>query len=230
MISIKGREFNVTPEPADFWGWVAQGKYDSEWELLERFLRPEDTFLDLGAWVGSHSLFASTITKRVVAVEPDPVAFRILQRNVGDSDIAVCRHAVTGHTGFIELGSGYLGASTTRANPEAGNGIGPWEPGNLFEIECTTLREFAERLPDPLFIKIDVEGSEEQIFEDFDFFAERKPTVYLETHPFWWRREQQTWEAIGRVAALYKHVYDIKGEPIDLRSAAPKQLVLTDRA
>lgn len=236
MITIKGQQFDVAAEPADFWGWVAEGRYDSEWNILERFLRPEDTFIDLGAWVGSHSLFASTIARRVYAVEPDPVAFKILEKNVQGLPIHICKAAIAGYRGAITLGSGFLGASTTRANKHEGAGIGPWVEAQTFEVDCTTLRDFIGYIPSGLvdvnrtfFIKMDVEGSEEDILQDFEFFEEHKPTVYLETHPFWWKHEQQTWEKIFKIASLYKNTYGLNMERVDLRSTTPRQVILTDR-
>jgi FkbM family methyltransferase len=203
-VEIGGHKFQVGENPSDFWQWVAEGRYDKEWNLIAAYLRPEHTFLDLGAWVGSHSLFASTIAKRVVAVEPDPVAYEILIRNVdlSDSPIEVFRMAVTGHEGVLTLGSGLLGASTTRLNPNAGGGIGRWEPGQTFEVRSTTLRRFVRdhRLEDPLFIKMDVEGSEEEILDDVEFFWEHKPVLYLEQHPWWWKDETHTRKLIGLVS------------------------------
>ena len=60
-VSINGKPFTVADEPADFWGWVTEGRYNAEWAILDRFVKPEHTFVDLGAWVGSHSLYASRI-------------------------------------------------------------------------------------------------------------------------------------------------------------------------
>jgi FkbM family methyltransferase len=230
-IEIYGKTFTVADEPADFWSWVKQGNYNHEWVILEKLLRPEHNFIDLGAWVGSHSLYASTITKHVIAVEPDPVAFDILRANIvanGYKGTPV-RVAITGYEGTITLGSGLLGASTTRVNRNAGGGIGAWERGEQFDIKCTTLRDFVKPLADPMFIKMDVEGSEEEILQDIEFFAEHKPDLYLETHPFWWKDEAAVWENIRKIAALYKHVFDLRLESIDLRSTYPRQIVFTDR-
>lgn len=229
MITIRGREFDVTPEPADFWGWVAAGHYDGEWALLEKFVKPEDTFIDLGAWVGSHSLFASTIAKHVYAVEPDPVAFPILSRNVAGRNITVCQAAITDYNGIIELGSGFLGASTTRANRHEGAGIGPWVEGQTFSVECGTLRKLIERIvtPCPMFIKMDVEGSEEQILSDLSFFEEHRPNLYLELHPFWWKREEAMWERLYELSKLYPHAYNIRLQEIDFKSESPRQVVFT---
>lgn len=201
-VAIRNVEFEVAAEPADFWGWVAEGRYDREWKVMDEYLRPEHTFLDLGAWVGSHSLYASTIAKRVVAVEPDPVAHDILFCNSLDEKIEPWRFAISDHHGTITLGSGFLGSSTTRKNPNAGGGIGAWEPGHQFEVRCNTLRNFvkAAKLEDPLFIKMDVEGSEEDILEDVEFFREHKPILHLETHPWWWKDGAATRERIEQIS------------------------------
>lgn len=228
IATIRGKQFEVAPEPADFWGWVARGNYNAEWEILEKLVRPEDTFIDLGAWVGSHSLYASTKARQVISVEPDPVAFEILEANLKPIGVLPQRTAV-GQEGMITLGSGRLGASTTRANPHAGSGIGPWEQGQQFDIASTTLRNFAKDLPDPLFIKIDIEGDEEYVMRDFEFFKERKPTLSLETHPFWWANEA-TWDNIRRIAGLYRNVLNLQMNPIDLSAVTPRHVVLTDNA
>src|SRR6185369_1391894 len=167
QVQLSGYTFTVADEPADFWGWVEEGRYNAEWAILQQFVRPEHTFIDLGAWVGSHSLAASTIAKQVLSVEPDPVAFPILEQNVRGRNITARQIAVQGKPGMITLGSGFLGASTTRANPGAGSGIGPWEPGQQFDIQAITLRELTADIPDPMFLKLDVEGSEESILTDF---------------------------------------------------------------
>ena len=49
-------------------------------------LMPGDTVLDIGAHVGLASLAASSVAKTVVAVEPHPRCFSILQRNLAGRD------------------------------------------------------------------------------------------------------------------------------------------------
>jgi FkbM family methyltransferase len=225
-VRLLGNTFSVADEPADFWGWVDEGRYNAEWIILQTFVKPEHTFVDLGAWVGSHSLCASTIAKRVLSVEPDPVAFPILEQNVRGRNITA-RQIAVGQPGTVTLGSGFLGASTTRANPNAGSGIGAWEPGQQFDIESVSLRELTADLPDPLFLKLDVEGSEEQILTDFDWFQERRPTMYLELHPFWWADEGATWELVKRVSQLYRQNLNLHLRPVDLNTCRTRELILS---
>jgi FkbM family methyltransferase len=212
-INLYGKERQVDDGPLnkDFWGWVSDKKWEAyTFQIFDRFLKPEMTYLDLGAWIGPTVLYAADMAKRSVAVEPDPVAFEFLTRSIQANGLKVetFQEAITGFEGSITLGSGLLGQSTTRMNRNAGGGIGAWEEGQTFITPCTTLRAFVEKhnLEDPLFIKMDVEGAEESILRDFEFFAERKPTLYISLHPFWWTQQEQAWETIRRVGRLYKHV------------------------
>lgn len=226
-VKIHGKVFNVAEEPKDYWGWVEEGRFDFEWKLYDEYLKPEHTFVDLGAWIGSHSLYASSIARRVVAIEPDPVAYEILTENVMlnsgccegadfrqtlDSkgftkcEIHWYKHAV-GEGKTLDLGSGFLGASTTRANPNEGGGIGPWVEGQTFTATCMSLKDIDSH--GPLFIKMDVEGSEEQLLADLEFFKETRPALYVEFHPFWWKDEAHTRRDFVRVADLYKTVKQI---------------------
>lgn len=207
QVKINGKSFEVAGEPKDYWGWVADGRFDHEWKTYDAHLKPEHTFIDLGAWVGSHSLYASTIAKEVMAFEPDPVAFEILRENMGHAGFVLVPKAV-GIDGEVTLGSGMLGASTTRRNLAAGGGIG--EATETCTAHSITLRKLCENIPDPLFIKIDVEGSEEEILKDRAFFKERKPTVFIELHPFWWANESETRKDFQLIADGYKSVKEIR--------------------
>jgi len=195
-------------QPEDYWGWIEEGRYNNELSAYDAHLQAKHTFVDLGAWVGAHSLYASAVAHKVVSVEPDPVANDILAVNL-PKDVTHIRKAISHQAGVVTMGSGLLGASTTRTNPLAGSGIGPWVEGQTFEVECITLRELIKDLSDPLFIKIDVEGSEEAILKDLEVFAERRPVVLLELHPFWWKDVNQTWQDFEALKRIYKHSYEV---------------------
>jgi len=201
IVKIMGEEFEVADQPADYWGWVSEGRYDHEWKVYAEHLKPEHTFVDLGAWVGAHSLYASRITQHVVAVEPDPVALDILHDNLKDVPAIVFQVAVSGYDGgTVTLGSGVLGASTTRKNYRTNDG---WAEISTFDAPRVTLRTLAGQFEDPLFIKMDVEGSEEDILADFDFFKERKPALLIELHPFWWNNESEVNAKLVKLKGVY---------------------------
>lgn len=212
MVKIANKSFEALPEPADYWKWVAEGRFDHEWRAYGQYLKPQHVFVDLGAWIGSHSMYASTITKRILSVEPDPVAFKILEANLGFLDPRPFTYelAITAEDGgFVTLGSELLGASTTRRNLAAGGGIGAAVEGQTVNVWAKSLRSLVSDYEAPLFVKIDVEGSEEEIFKDLAFFAERKPTMLVELHPFWWKDEQQTWKDFEAIKAFYSVAFEV---------------------
>src|SRR6266403_969864 len=174
-LRIHGREVQVMEAPQHYWGWVAEGRYDHEWVVYDNWLKPEHAFIDLGAWVGAHSLYAMAVAKAIVAVEPDPVAMAILIENLLVENLlgkaSIMQSAVSDEAGEITLGSGCLGASTTRKHLAAGGGIGG--ATETFISKKIALRKLAEEWPDPLFIKMDIEGMEEEVLRDVEFFLER---------------------------------------------------------
>jgi FkbM family methyltransferase len=201
IVKMLGEEFEVADQPADYWGWVSEGRYDHEWQVYAERLKPEHTFVDLGAWVGAHSLYALRITTNVIAVEPDPVAWEILKENLTNTPAKLLKVAVSKkYGGTITLGSGVLGASTTRKNYRTNDG---WASIDTFDAPTVDLRTLVATLLDPLFIKMDVEGSEEDIIADLDFFKERKPTLLIELHPFWWHNESEGNAKLNKLRGVY---------------------------
>ena len=123
-------------------------------------IRPGDTVLDIGAYVGPYSLLGSVragADGRVFAFEPDPVARGLLEANLtrnGVRNVEVIPDAVAATTGSLTL-AGRLGSSTVRAIPQPGSGV---------RIRTRGLDEFcAQHAVSPAVIKIDVEGGESAI-------------------------------------------------------------------
>jgi FkbM family methyltransferase len=54
---------------------------ESSFKLFKELVKPPMTFLDVGAGVGSYSIPAAKRGLRVIAIEPDPISFRLLLKN-----------------------------------------------------------------------------------------------------------------------------------------------------
>lgn len=224
-VSINGVTFSVEPEPSDYWGWIEEGIYRTDFETIKRFAGPDVVCIDVGAWIGADTLYASKIFKHVHAIEPDPAAFQILTRNLDANalnNVTSYERALMGHTGTTVIGSTILGCSCTRETCHI----------NSVNVPCMTLREFCEGIPDPLFIKMDAEGAEAQILKDWEFFAERKPDLMLSTHLRWWQEGgsngRAEYAAIGKVGKLYKRAVNSDGTRVDF-NAEYGDIVLTDK-
>jgi len=56
-------------------------------KLFKELIKPSMTFLDVGAGVGSYSIPAAKRGLRVIAIEPDPISFRLLLQNAKLNDV-----------------------------------------------------------------------------------------------------------------------------------------------
>jgi FkbM family methyltransferase len=211
-VTINGKSFEIVDAENPYWTWVEEGRYNHEWQTYDQYLKPNHTFVDLGAWVGAHSLYASTIAKRVIAVEPDPVAYNVLLANLkpiaDQSKLTVLNVAVGPEEVELTLGSGMLGASTTRNNLAAGGGIG--EATETFIVKSVPLRELLKDVADPLFIKIDIEGMEEALLSDWEWFKERRPTIFIEMHPWWWTNPAETEANFSKFRQWYSKIIEVR--------------------
>jgi FkbM family methyltransferase len=117
-----------------------------------RLLRSRDRFIDVGANVGTYSLWAASRGASVVAVEPDPDALRWLGANVALNprvDISIVRAALADRGGTTELTVGL----------DTENRLGRGRT-----VAATTLDEIVDGRP-AAGVKIDVEGFEEIVLD-----------------------------------------------------------------
>ena len=125
--------------------------------FLLHLLRPGDTFVDIGANVGSYSLLASGVcAAKTIAFEPDPGTARALRRNLEinglQSHVEVHEMAVGDTDGQIDF---KIGRDTTNQVAET--------PGsNTRRLPIGRLDSIAGAR-NAVLVKIDVEGYEEHV-------------------------------------------------------------------
>ena len=163
MVTIRGRNFRVADDKPTFWNRAAAGTWEPETlEALESVVRPGDTVLDIGAWVGPTTLFSAALGASVVAVEADPAAQVQFARNIAVNPalaerIVLIRAAATPDGSPIRLGAARKrGDSMSSALLTAA--ADTWEcPG----VSPQALLDAAQvRTGAALVVKIDIEGGE----------------------------------------------------------------------
>jgi FkbM family methyltransferase len=174
-------------------GRVRIGRGVDHVPLIEIFLREEygrlpdgATVLDLGANIGAFSVYAATTARdlRILAYEPMPEFFQLLQENVRLNDVArqvTCFNlAVAGRPGprtFVVEGAGVLFPTL----------VLPPGPGveRTATVACTTLAEIcdANGLRRVDVLKMDCEGAEYEIlYETPASCFERLKEIRMEYH------------------------------------------------
>jgi FkbM family methyltransferase len=149
--------------------------YGKPWRLnamarfYGRFLGPGDLAFDIGAHVGNRIRAWRQLKARVVAVEPQPALWPILRALYGrDSAVELVAAAIAAGPGMVQLHLNPANPTIASASQAflAAAGTAPSFAGQNWrgacEVPALTLDALIGRFGMPRFIKIDIEGYEEE--------------------------------------------------------------------
>jgi FkbM family methyltransferase len=139
-------------------------------ELYSRFIQPGDLVFDIGAHVGDRISSFRRLGGRVVALEPQPLLMRAIRLIHGrDKGVMLLPGAVAAETGertlFINSRNPTVSTISDAFLIEAGGAAG-WEGQNwdlTIKVPAVTLDRLIKAVGPPAFIKIDVEGCEDEV-------------------------------------------------------------------
>jgi FkbM family methyltransferase len=216
-------------------GFVPQlGRPSAEEAFLERLSLEGDTVFDVGGYEGIFTLFFARRVGpagSVITFEPNPRNYRRIVENVrlnGFTRVQVRQ---------VALGSTPCRASLVFPSDETARGslehhiadtIRQEKHVNAIEVEVDTLdHQLALGLPEPDFVKLDVEGLERDVLEGMrGLIARRHPRLYIEVHGAGVARKLENVTSV--VEFLWAAGYDVRhvesGETISAPSQIPTAL------
>lgn len=183
-----------------------------ERDLLEAIaeMKLVGTYVDVGAFVGTHSLwFAMKCPSTdVIAIEPSRDSFRYLRKNVRDN----------GQQDKIRLEPCAIHNAYTRCEvvvPDTSN-RGSSKIRHLGDIEAKRLDNLLIHVPKVALIKIDVEGSEVPVLASAkETIRRHKPVIVMEAWNGLMRRAQQSvlpdYEVVARYCSTPTLIWLPKG-------------------
>lgn len=184
-IMLYGHQLEIAHSSAwndKFWQRAAGGEWERDTlDFVAGHIGPDTVVLDIGAWIGPITLLAAKRAARVIAVEPDPVARSLLTGVVARNtdNVTIIAAAVGSERGMLTLyAETEFGDSKTTAL-KAGD-------ETTIEVEMLALRDIVAMAPadTPLFIKMDIEGSEYDLTDELALVvAERQAILHLSIHP-----------------------------------------------
>lgn len=138
--------------------------------LYAGFVKPGDLAFDVGSHVGDRIGAFRRLGARVVALEPQPDCARVIRAiYAGDVAVTLVEAASGPKVGRLTLHINSANPTVTTASPEfvkAADGAGGWEGqtwDRSIEVPVTTLDSLIAAHGTPAFIKIDVEGFEDDV-------------------------------------------------------------------
>lgn len=153
----------------------------TETQLVRESIKPGYRVLDIGAHIGYYTLLFASLVGRdggVIAFEPDPTNFRLLEKNVaenGHTNVTLAQKAIAEKSDRRLLYRSSSNSGDHRLVPPPGE-------REVVEVECAALDEFLEgdsRRID--FIKMDIQGAEGWALQGMRNLIEENPSLKLLT-------------------------------------------------
>ena len=145
-------------------------------------LYPDDIVVDIGAFVGEYSLFASRFVKRVVSYEASPDTFKVLKMNyrtnIFPKNLAVVGDSRKQVRLFLSKG---IGATNSIVNSKK-------------ESVLVGAINYIDAVREATVVKIDVEGAE----YDYAIIQPQLRAIILEFHP---RSDDKDWLKANEIMA-----------------------------
>ncbi len=176
-------------------------------ELLKRHLPTDGTFIDIGANIGYHSLFAVTVVGKegmVMAFEPLPRLQDQFRRSIEVNsfrNILIEPVALSDTFGdaTLSLVEENIGASSIKdvAKERA--------VGGSVSVQVTTLDSYLDKFDRVDVIKIDIEGAEYEALSGAEALLRKfKPVVILEFSPQIYEKDR-----LGKTLDFYRYIKDM---------------------
>jgi FkbM family methyltransferase len=191
----------------------SNARYDAlQVKILSENLREGDTAIDIGAHCGQYSILMAAMcgqTGHVVAFEPDPYAREKLLKNL-DLNPGVKRPSVEEAAVSDTAGQALLYSRGGNAQSSFAHSAVESPPGNKSErisVSQIPLDSYLleNNLPEPRWVKIDVEGAEIRILKGARRLLSGDANIICELHPYAWAELGNTFlelrtlaEAAGR--------------------------------
>ncbi|HEY2582756.1 MAG TPA: FkbM family methyltransferase [Mucilaginibacter sp.] len=158
---IHGIKFYARKGLTGITGNIYSGLHEfNDMGFLLHFLRPNDTFFDIGANVGSFTLLASGVCRaKSIAIEPVPSTFNVLSKNIELNSLHEKVYLINSGAG------GKQGKLTFSSNQDTTNHVTTEDEKKKLDTIEVSMITIDSLLIDsqPNLIKIDVEGFETEV-------------------------------------------------------------------
>ncbi|WP_430410388.1 FkbM family methyltransferase [Kordia sp.] len=188
QIQLKNHTFQVDPgQNKHYWTYINSIDWEPHtFAIFDKFINEDSVVLDVGSWSGVLTLYAAKTAREVHALDPDPVCFSELNRNVAlnpavAEKIKTYKTAISAQKETVRLSARETYGASSSSILERKR-----DTENSLELETVSLADFLaqEHIQKVDFIKMDVEGAEFRILPTIGKALEKVnyPTLYISFH------------------------------------------------
>jgi FkbM family methyltransferase len=162
---------------------------------IDEYLRPGDSFLDVGAncgWLSIRSARRVGQAGRVIAFEPSPILVDVLRYHCKVNrlpQIIIVPKAVSDSDGdapFFLLNGGFSFRNSLTIERDDVPFVRPQDKLRITVPTVTLDRYCAQYDVRPALVKIDVEGAELEVLEGCrEVLRQARPVIIVGVHPYW---------------------------------------------
>lgn len=207
-VRIKKYEF-IVENDIPFWFNIDKWEQYS-FNILDKILKPDSIFIDLGAWNGVLSMYASKIAKTVYAFEPDYVAFNNLQTNITLNKLTniVCSNKAIGKCGIWNL---YVRSFGDSVSSLIDRNMPNYKANQVVKVKTIKLSSYLlKNNIEPTLIKMDIEGGEIYVIEEMSQYIRKyTPTMLISFHPAWFPDKDNDINKIADILDKYYKILNI---------------------
>lgn len=200
-ICISNTFFIVSPH--EFWREFKRDGWEPDtFKCFKAHLNRDVTFVDIGAWVGLCSMWATVIgCKKIYAVEANQRSYKFLQKTID------ANRELENLVSLSNLCISNVNGATVRFGRKLSSNSMISSEGH-YSVTTTTLSAYINHIGifDNLFLKIDIEGAEELILDEFNFLGESIEglKIFLALHPPFWEDKESTCLKLLNVCKNFK--------------------------
>ena len=180
----------------DFWKNIYPAWEPDTFAIFDRFFSTNKIFIDIGAWIGTTSMYGSRKSKHVYSIEADNLSIKDLSLNLSNNCInnnfTIIDKAIYNKDGInINFGKNMF-MKRSKMNDSTSQIHKNETLDHSIKVKTITINNVLKKYNinpnDISLIKVDIEGGEEEILNDlYNLSDKHKIPIYISMHCKWWK-------------------------------------------
>jgi FkbM family methyltransferase len=192
-------ENNENNNNINFWKDTYLNWENDTFSILDKYLKKDKIFIDIGGWIGTTAMYGSRKSKHIYCVQADSKSFVDLKRNIEtncEKNYTLINNAIYNINDiYIEFGKNlFLKDSKMNDSTSQIYSVDNYVSNEYELIKTITLNHIINtyniNCNEISLIKVDIEGGEENILSELiDIYKIYNVPIYISFHYDWWKNK-----------------------------------------